>query len=289
MPADAELIAVARGDAPADCVLHHARLVNVFTRDVQADVSIALHGGWVARIASSDEGAIAARESIDVGGSYVAPGFIDAHMHVESTMMRPSEFVRLAVPHGTTGVVFDPHEIANVCGIEGIRYLMDDARGLPMRIMFAASSCVPASHLETAGASLSAADLEPLFDDPRVVALAEMMNFPGVVHALPEVLAKVRLGLERRIVDGHCPGLTGAALQAYVAAGISSDHECTTAAEAREKLRLGMRVYLREGSAARNLEALLPAVTAANAHRCCFCTDDRHPGDLRDEGHIDHV
>jgi adenine deaminase len=289
MPANAELIAVARGDASADRVLRHARLINVFTREVQDDVSIVIHGGFVARIARTAEGAVASRETLDLGGSYVAPGFIDAHMHVESTMMRPSEFVRLAVPHGTTGVVFDPHEIANVCGIEGIRYLMDDARGLPMRIMFAASSCVPASHLETSGATLSAADLEPLFDDPRIVALAEMMNFPGVVHAMPEVLEKVRLGLERRIVDGHCPGLSGAALQAYVAAGISSDHECTTAVEAREKLRLGMLVYLREGSAARNLEALLPAVTPENAHRCCFCTDDRHPGDLRDEGHIDHI
>ncbi|MCA9311389.1 MAG: adenine deaminase, partial [Phycisphaerales bacterium] len=183
----------------------------------------------------------------------------------------------------------DPHEIANVLGIPGIRYLMDNARGLPLNFMFAASSCVPSSPLETAGAVLSAADLAPLFDEPEVVALAEMMNFPGVFLGVPEVLEKVNLGLGRRLVDGHAPGLAGRGLDAYVAAGISSDHECTTAAEALEKLRRGMQIYIREGSAARNLDALLPLVTPANAHRFCFCTDDRHPGDLRDEGHIDHV
>ncbi|MEM7230062.1 MAG: adenine deaminase [Planctomycetota bacterium] len=285
MPADPELIAVARGDAPADLVLSNARVINVFTRDIEDNVNVVIKNGAIARIGDDTDAA----HRIDVGGSYVGPGFIDAHMHVESTMMRPSEFVRLALPHGTTGVVFDPHEIANVCGIPGMRFLMDDARDLPMRIMFAASSCVPASHLETAGAALSADDLAPLFDDDRVVALAEMMNFPGVVHAFPDVLEKVRLGLEHRIVDGHCPGLRGDELQAYIAAGISSDHECTTADEAREKLRRGMQVYLREGSAARNIEALVSVVTAENAHRCCFCTDDRHPGDLRDEGHIDHA
>jgi adenine deaminase len=158
-----------------------------------------------------------------------------------------------------------------------------------MNMWFGASSCVPASPLETAGANLEADDLQPLFDDDRIIALAEMMNFPGVVHAVPSVLDKVRLGLERRLVDGHCPGLSGRALQAYVAAGISSDHECTTAEEALEKLGLGMRIYLREGSAAKNLEALLPAVTPETAHRFSFCTDDRHPGDIVEEGHIDHV
>jgi len=285
MPADPDVLAVARGDAPADLLLHGGRVVDVFTRTIIANVDVAIVNGWIARVGEPTE----ARERVDVRGRIIAPGFIDAHMHVESTMMRPSAFVELAVPHGTTGVVFDPHEIANVVGLDGIRFLMDDARGLPMRIMFTASSCVPASHLETSGATLSAADLEPLFDDDRIVALAEMMNFPGVINADPDVLAKVRLGLERRLVDGHAPGLTGNALQAYAAAGISSDHECTTAEEALEKMRTGMRIYLREGSAARNLDALLPFVTPENAHRCCFCTDDRHPAALRDEGHIDHI
>ncbi len=281
---DPDLLAVARGDAAADLLLTNGRIVNVFTRTVESG-SVAI---FRERIAGVGDYSRAAR-TVDLKGAFIAPGFIDAHMHVESTMMTPDQFVRLASPRGTTGVVFDPHEIANVLGAPGIRWLMDASRGLSMNILFAVSSCVPSSPLETAGARLEAADLAPFFDDPRVVALAEMMNFPGVVNAVPDVLAKMRLGLERRIVDGHAPGLSGKPLQAYIAAGVSSDHECAARVEAEEKLRLGMTIYIREGSAARNLEALLPAVTQANAHQFCFCTDDRHPGDLAEEGHIDHV
>src|SRR6185295_11342034 len=279
-----DLIAVARGDAPADLLLTGARVINVFTSEIE-NTNIAIKGERIAGVGAYTSAA----RSLNLNGAYVAPGFIDAHMHVESTFLPPSEFVRLASPHGTTGVVLDPHEIANVLGLDGIRYIMDDARGLPISAMFALSSCVPASHLETSGARLEAKDLEPLFDDPRVVALAEMMNFPGVVNADPGVFAKINLGLARRIVDGHAPGLRGKALQAYVASGISSDHECTTADEALEKIRLGMRIFIREGSAARNLEALLPAVNSNNKHRFSFCTDDRHPADLVNEGHIDHI
>lgn len=279
-----ELLAVARGDAPAHLLLRGARIVNVFTGEVE-EGSVAVYGDRIAGVGAYDQG----ERSVDLKGAYVAPGFIDAHMHVESTFLPPSQFVRLAVPHGTTGVVLDPHEIANVLGLSGIRYIMDDARGLPIDAMFALSSCVPSSYLENSGARLDASDLAPLFDDPRVVALAEMMNFPGVVNADPAVLAKVNLGLSHAVVDGHCPGLTGRALRAYAAAGITSDHECTSAAEAAEKVRLGMMVYIREGSAARNLEALLSAVTRDTRRRFAFCTDDRHPADLRDEGHIDHV
>jgi adenine deaminase len=281
---DPAFLAVCRGEEPADLILKGGRVVNVFTREV-VEASVAIFGGRFACVGEET----AARQVVDVAGRFIAPGLIDAHMHCESTCMLPAAFVGVAAPHGTTGVVFDPHEIANVLGIEGIRFLMDESVGLPMNIMFAASSCVPSSPLETSGARLEAEDLAPLFDDDRVVALAEMMNFPGVVHADAGVLAKVALGLQRRIVDGHAPGLGGADLSAYVGAGISSDHECTTAAEAIEKVRLGMQVYIREGSAARNLEALVPTVTEANAHRFCFCTDDRHPGDLASEGHIDHV
>lgn len=287
---DPAMLAVARGDAPADLLLAGGRVVNVFTGEVEpANVAVWAPGdGRAGRIAGV--GAYTrAQTVVDVSGCFIAPGFIDAHMHVESTMLPPSRFVTLAAPHGTTGVVLDPHEIANVLGIAGIRYLMDDAAGLPMHAMFALSSCVPASHLETSGARLEACDLEPLFDDPRVVALAEVMNYPGVVSGRADVLAKVNMGLRRHVVDGHAPGLKGRALQAYVAAGITSDHECTTPEEAMEKLRLGMRVFIREGSAARNLEALLPLVTEANKHRFSFCTDDRHPADLMHEGHIDHV
>ncbi len=280
-----ELMAVARGDLPADMVFVNGRVVNVFTRTIES-VSVSVFGG---RIAAVGAGSIKASETIDLGGRYLAPGLLDAHMHVESTMMMPREFVRVAAPHGTTGVVFDPHEIANVLGMSGIKLLMDSSVGLPMNIMFAASSCVPSSAFENSGARLDADDLRPLFDDPRVVALAEMMNYPGVFLGDKDVHEKIQLGLEHAVVDGHCPGLGGKALSAYVASGISSDHECTTGEETLEKIGLGLRVFLREGSAARNLEALIPVVNAENAGRFCLCTDDRHPGDLHHEGHIDHV
>jgi len=282
-----QLLAAARGDAPADLVLANARVINVFTREIAAG-DVAILGDRIAAVIPVGSGGPAGR-TIDLKGSYLAPGFIDAHMHIESSMLPPSEFASLAVPHGTTGVIADPHEIANVLGLPGIRWMMDNASGLPIDIRWTASSCVPSCHLETSGARLDADDLAPLFEDPRVIALAEMMNFPGAVHADPGVLRKINLGLAKRLVDGHAPGLSGRSLQAYAAAGVSSDHECTTRAEAEEKLRAGMMVYIREGSAARNLEALLPIVNERTLHRVCFCTDDRHPGDLHEEGHIDHV
>ena len=281
---DPALLAVARGDATADLAIDNARVVNVFTRRVER-ASIAIHAGRIAAIAPD----IKANTRLDAAGAFALPGLIDAHMHVESTMLMPREFARLAVAHGTTAAVLDPHEIANVLGLPGIRMLMDDAAGAPIHALWMASSCVPASHMETSGQSLDLAAIRQLLSDPRVLGLAEMMNFPGVVNASPEVLAKVAAGLERGRVDGHAPGLRGRALQAYAAAGISSDHECFTREEAEEKIALGMQVYIREGSAARNLEALLPAVTPQTLHRFCFCTDDRHPGDLAGEGHIDHV
>lgn len=286
-----ELLAVARGDAPPDTVFTNARIVNVFTGEVLAG-SFSIKGGRFAQVFVV--AGPAPKEGVtDLGGAVVAPGFIDAHMHVESTMMPPSEFVKLASPHGTTAVVADPHEIANVLGVAGIRWMMENGRGLPVRFLWGVSSCVPSCHLETSGARLEAPDLAPLFDlaedEARVVALAEMMNFPGVVFADQGVLAKVALGLNRRVVDGHAPGLRGPRLQAYIGAGISSDHECTTIDEAREKLRLGMRVFIRQGSAAQNLAALAPLVTNENKSRFCFCTDDRHPADLKHQGHIDHV
>ncbi|MGP1345934.1 MAG: adenine deaminase [Phycisphaerales bacterium] len=288
----ARLLAVARGDAPGDVLLRGGRVANVFSMSLEArDVLIA--DGHVARVVERGGCARGAAEVIDCTDRIVGPGFIDAHMHIESTMLPPSEFVRLAAARGTTSVVADPHEIANVLGADGIRWMVRNGRGLPMNFLWTLSSCVPSCHLETAGAVLSAADLEALFDDdvvgPELVALAEMMNFPGVVHADEEVLKKVRLGLTRRLVDGHAPGLRGDGLQAYVAAGISSDHECTTAEEAAEKLALGMRISIREGSAARNLEALLPLVDEQTVSRFCFCTDDRHPDDLQEHGHIDHI
>ncbi|MFM9958676.1 MAG: adenine deaminase [Phycisphaerales bacterium] len=287
-----ELLAVCRGDAPADAVFVNARIVDVFGGEVIPG-AFSVSRGRFANVFTLPPGASAVK-TIDLKGAFVCPGLIDAHMHVESTMMPPSTFAGLASAHGTASVVADPHEIANVLGAPGIRWMMENGRGAPVRFLWAVSSCVPSCHLETSGARLEVDDLRTLFDNAdadgtEVVALAEMMNFPGVVNGDASVLAKVGLGLARRIVDGHAPRLSGPRLQAYVSAGISSDHECTSADEAREKLRLGMRVFIRQGSAARNLEAMLPLVTPATKSRFCFCTDDRHPADLLREGHIDHV
>ncbi len=265
-----------------ETILRGGKIINVQTRMIEEfDVGITDRKIVL--------GATQAKEVIEVNGAFIAPGFIDAHMHVESTMLPPTSFAKLSLPHGTTSAVFDPHEIANVLGIPGIKLIMDDAKGIPFDAFFAASSCVPASPLETSGTTLLADDLEPLFEDERVIALAEMMNFPGVIHGDPEVLKKIKMGLRHGKVDGHCPGLRGKDLLKYIAAGISSDHESITAEEALEKLNAGMQIYIREGSAAKNLEALLPIITPENAHKICFCTDDRHPADLQDEGHIDHI
>jgi adenine deaminase len=265
-----------------DTILRRGNVVNVLTRSIDR-FDIGIKNGRIVI------GATDATTIIDLDGSYVSPGFIDAHMHVESTMLPPNSFAKLTLPHGTTAAIFDPHEIANVLGIAGIKLIMDDAKNIPFDAFFAASSCVPASPLENSGATLLADDLEPLFEDERVIALAEMMNFPGVIHDDPEVHKKIKMGLRHGKVDGHCPGLSGNDLLKYISAGISSDHESITAEEALEKLEAGMQIYIREGSAAKNLEALLPIITPENAHKICFCTDDRHPADLRDEGHIDHI
>jgi adenine deaminase len=285
---DPAFLAVSRGEAEADLLVANARVVNVFTRCIEAG-SIVVHGGRVAAIVRPGDDA-RAREVVDAGGRLAIPGLIDAHVHIESMMLPPSACANLVVAHGTTGLVADPHEIGNVAGIPGIRWMMEDAHRAPIRIWFTASSCVPASPLETAAARLTSDDLAPLFDDSRVIALAEMMNFPGTIAGDPEIMAKIALGLARRgRVDGHAPGLRGRRLQTYIAAGPSSDHESFTADEAAEKLALGQRVFIREGSAARNLEALLPLVTQANAHRICFCTDDVHAFEAAEDGHLDRV
>jgi len=286
-----ELIKLARGEEKADLLLRNARVVNVFSHEIM-ETNVAIADDRIVGL-----GDYQARETMDLQGRYVCPGFIDGHVHIESSMVSPPEFARAVVPHGTTSVVADPHEIANVLGIEGVRYMLDASEGLPLTVFIMAPSCVPATHLETSGAELLSHDLVPLLDHPRVLGLAEMMNFPGVVHGVPEVLDKIR-AFAGHPLDGHAPGLSGQDLQAYVAAGINSDHECTTLEEAREKLRLGMYVMIREGTTARNLKDLLPLVTPQNARRCMFVTDDRHPaasppklggieGGL--EGHIDSL
>jgi adenine deaminase len=277
------LLALARGDEPADLLLKNAQLVNVFSSEIHpADIAVA--GSTIVGLGADYE----AREVIDVDGQYVCPGFIDAHVHVESSMVPPREFARAVVPRGVTTVVTDPHEIANVLGLDGIRFMLDDGADAPFTMYVNASSCVPATHMGTAGADLSADDLASLRDLPAVLGLAEVMNFPGVVFGDAGVLAKLEV-FKGRVIDGHAPGLTGRQLNAYVAAGITSDHECTTVEEAREKLRLGMTVYMRQGTAAKNLEALLPLVTPETERFLCLCTDDRQPGDLLEEGSIDHL
>ncbi len=279
---DNALIAVARGEEPAELRLKNAQVVNVLSAEIHP-ADVAIYQGRVVGF-----GPYEARQTIDLKGRYLCPGFIDGHVHLESSMVQPSEFARAVVPHGTTAVVTDPHEIANVLGLDGVRYILEASKGLPLTVYVMLPSCVPATSMETAGAALSAADLATLLDHPRVLGLAEMMNFPGVLFRVPEVLAKIGMA-GRRPVDGHAPGLSGKDLNAYVAAGVRSDHECTTLAEAREKLRLGMHIFIREGTTARNLRDLLPLVTPANARRCSFVTDDRHPEDLLSEGHVDDL
>jgi len=278
------LIQAARGEVPVDLLLRNARLVNVFSGMIE-DTHIAIVGDTVVGL-----GEYPAKEEIDLRGQYVCPGFLDAHVHLESSMVAPPEFARAVLPRGTTTVIADPHEIANVLGVEGVHYMLAASEGLPLSVFLMAPSCVPATDMETAGAALSAEDLAALMDEPRVIGLAEMMNFPGVLFRVPEVLAKIEAAHQHNLpVDGHAPGLSGRDLAAYIAAGIRSDHECTTAAEAQEKLHLGMYILIREGTTTRDLNALLPMVTPANARRCCFCTDDRHPADLMDEGHVDYL
>jgi len=278
----ADLIEVARGDEPADLLLQNAKVINVLTGDIQQTHIAIVHS----RIAGLGE--YQAREVVDLGGRYVCPGFIDAHVHIESAMVPPNEFARAVVPRGTTTVVADPHEIANVLGLEGIRYMLEMSKYNPLSIYVMAPSCVPSTDMETTGAALYWYDLQTLQHEPYVLGLGEMMNFPGVVNGVPDVLDKLR-AFQGRVKDGHAPGLDGKSLMAYTAANIGSDHECTTVEEALQKLALGMFIFLREATNARNLRDLLPVVNSHTNRRLCFCTDDRMPADLLDEGHIDYM
>jgi adenine deaminase len=283
MMVDREVLAAARGDRPATLLLKNANLVNVFTGEIY-ETDIAIQGAHIAAVGAGYEG----QEVIDLKGRYVAPGFIDAHVHIESSMCTPREYARAVLPHGVTSVVADPHEIANVLGLEGISFMLENAKYGVLSVYVMASSCVPATHMGTAGARLGAYEIENLKGNPWVLGLAEMMNYPGVIAGQPDVLDKIE-AFEGKVLDGHAPGLTGKRLNAYLSVGIRSDHECMVAEEAREKLRLGMTIFIREASNAHNLRELLPVVNPENSRRICFCTDDRHPGDLIEEGSIDHM
>jgi adenine deaminase len=272
---------VARGEEPAELVFRNARLVNVLSGEIH-DANVAVDGGRVVGIGDYD-----AKEVVDLAGAFLAPSLIDGHFHVESTMVTLPEFVRAVVPHGTGAMVIDPHEYANVLGMDGIRYVLESIKNLPIDFFIMLPSCIPATHLETAGARFTADDLALMIADDRIAGIAELMNYPGVFLGMESELAKIEAG-KGKVIDGHAPGLRGKNLNAYALAGVRSDHESTEIDEAREKLRLGMHLLVREGSTERNLEHIIGLVTPQNSANCSFATDDKLPGDLVREGHIDH-
>jgi adenine deaminase len=274
-------LAIARGEQPAELLFKNARLVNVLSGEIHP-ANVAVDDGRVIGL-----GDYKARKVIDLRGAYLAPSLIDGHFHVESSMLTASEFARAVVPHGTGAMVIDPHEYANVLGLDGIRYVLESTRRLALDFFIMLPSCVPATPLETAGARLSADDLKRMIADERVAGIAELMNFPGVFLGVKSELAKIEAG-KGKAIDGHAPGLRGKNLNAYALAGVRSDHESVEVGEAREKLRLGLHILLREGSTERNLEHLVPLINAHNAQNCSFATDDKLAGDLVKEGHIDH-
>jgi adenine deaminase len=278
-----ELISVAKGEIPADLLLKNARIVNTFIGEIeQADVAI--YGDRIAGVGDYGK----AKEIIDLQGGFLAPGLINGHTHIESSMLHPARYTQAVVPRGTLAVVTDLHEIANVCGSEGIKFVTDLARKLPLDMLFMAPSCVPATHLETSGAQISSKEVKKILAHPKIIGLGEMMNFPGVVSGDEEVLRKISIA-QGRVINGHAPGLSGKELNAYLSAGILSDHESTTMEEGKEKLRRGMYLMIREGSSEKNLDTLLPLVTDNTYKRCFFVVDDRSCSDLLREGDIDAV
>jgi adenine deaminase len=278
----ARLIDVAAGREPADLLIRNAKVVDVFGGAI-LKTPVSVVGGYFAGLHE-----VKAEKTLDAQGRYMLPGLMDGHVHIESSMLVPERFADAVVPRGTTTVIVDPHEIANVAGREGLDYMFRASEDLALDVRFNLPSCVPATPFEDAGATLTVDDLAPYINHARVLGLAEMMNFPGVICKEPDVLAKLELALSRnKRVDGHAPGLGGRELDAYIAAGVSSDHECASVEEIRDRISRGMFVHLRQGSAVRNLSALLPGVTLSGLRRCLFCTDDAHPETLIGEGHMD--
>lgn len=275
-------LAVARGEYPAELLFKNGRLVNVLSGEIH-DAHIAVEDGRIIGL-----GDYKGRRTIDLRGAFVAPSLIDGHFHIESSQLTAPEFTRAVTPHGTGAVVIDPHEYANVLGLDGIRYVLESSKNLPIDFFIMLPSCVPATPLETAGARITADDLRLMIADERVAGIAELMNYPGVYLGTKSELAKIAVG-KGKAVDGHAPGLRGKNLNAYALAGVRSDHESTTLDEAQEKLRLGLHILLREGSTERNLVDLIPLINPHNAVNCSYATDDKLAGDLAREGHIDHA
>lgn len=282
MPSFKQRMDEARGLAKIDLVLRHAKLVNVFSGEIH-ETDIGIHQGSFVGIGKFGK----AEMELDLSGKYVVPGLIDGHVHIESSHLCPEEFCSLLLSHGVTTAVVDPHEIANVLGVKGIQYILDSVEELPFNTFVALPSCVPATDLETSGASLGAKELSQFVDHPRVIGLGEVMDYLGVIQAKPNMVEKLKIPVS--FFDGHSPGISAQDLNAYYLAGIHTEHECSTVEEARERLRRGFHVMLREGSAAKNLLDLLPAVTSHNSGQCLLVTDDRHPRDLINEGSIDHL
>ena len=278
------VIAAAAGREKADLVLKNATYVNVFSNELcTADIAVA--EGLIVGM-----GSYQGEEEVDLRGKIVLPGFLDAHIHLESSLVSPKEFVKAVLPHGTTTVITDPHEIANVMGTDGIEYMLQATEGLPVDVRFMLPSCVPATPLDESGANLDYRAIDSFYDHPRVQGLAEMMNFVGAIAGDDQVVEKiVAAQAHHKKIDGHAPDLVGNDLNAYVAAGVYSDHECHDVSDAIAKLERGQFIMIREGTAARNLEALMPLLTGKYADRCMFCTDDKHPNDLLEKGHIDYI
>ncbi len=278
------IIAAAAGREPADLVLKNAVYINVFSNELcRGDIAVA--EGLIVGM-----GTYSGKTEVDMTGKVVLPGFLDAHIHLESSLVSPREFVKAVLPHGTTTVITDPHEIANVMGTDGIEYMLQATEDLPVDVRFMLSSCVPATPLDEAGAVLDYRAIDSFYDYPRVQGLAEMMNYVGVINSDDQVIEKiVAAQAHHKKIDGHAPGLTGNDLNAYIAAGVYSDHECYSLSEAIEKLQRGQVIMIREGTAAHNLEALVPLLCSQYADRCMFCTDDKHPSDLLERGHIDFI
>lgn len=279
-----KMMDVASGRRKASLVLKQGIIVNVFTEETETG-DIAIEDGCIAGIGEY-EGIL----NIDMKGKYICPGFIDGHIHIESSMVSPAEFEKAVLPHGTTAVITDPHEIGNVAGCQGIDYMMEAARDLELDAFFVMPSCVPATGLDESGAVLGAGDIRPYYEDPRVLGLAEVMNSVGVAAAQEDLMDKLRdAGTRQKVIDGHAPFLEGRELNAYVCSGVLSDHECSDISEAMKKLGRGQWIMIREGTAARNLEALMPLFEAPYYNRCMLVTDDKHPGDLISMGHIDYI
>ena len=272
------IINVARGIEKADLVIKNANIVNVLSEEIHKG-DIAISNGIIAGIGENYSG----EKEIDIKGAYVTPSFIDGHVHLESSMLLPGEFAKIVVPAGTTTVIIDPHEISNVLGLHGISFMHEAVKNLPIDVYTMLPSCVPATPFETSGFDLNSYDLSLLIDKPWVLGIAEMMNFPGVLNLDKNVISKLELAKSmNKCIDGHAPYLHGKDLCAYIASGVKSDHECTTPEEAEEKLRLGMYIMIREGTAAKDLEALIPVLKTCNTRKCIFVTDDRHPADLKE-------